>query len=400
MATPDARVAVNRIHAIDFVRGIVMIVMALDHVRDYFHFNSFLNNPTDLKNTTAALFATRWITHICAPTFILLAGTSAYLMGRKKTTKEISFFLFTRGLWLILAQLTIIRFGWNFDPLFHFNSHSIISAIGVSMIALSVMIYLPIQAVLAIGLVFVVGHNALDGIRFEDGSAADVLWSFLHVAKSYDLGNGYAFGIVYPFIPWTGVIALGYCLGRLFDNDYSSKRRKRILVGLGIQCVIFFFILRLSNIYGDPTPWSKQGNITGTIISFFNIEKYPPSLLYLAATLGIALILLGKMEDWKLWRAGWVSLFGRTAFFYYVLHIYTIHIFALIAVLITGHSWHSMVYYGTITAATEELKGSYGFNLAVVYLIWMSIVAFLYPFCVWWNRFKTSNKSKWWVSYV
>jgi uncharacterized membrane protein len=390
----------NRIDTIDFLRGLVMIIMAIDHVRDYFHFDSFLNSPTDLAHTTGPLFATRWITHICAPTFILLSGTSAYLMGKKKTRHEVSLFLFTRGIWLILVQLTIVRFGWNFDPLFRYNSLSIISVIGCCMLVLSALIHLPLKVILSIGLLFVIGHNALDSISFEEGTVMEVVWSLLHVCKTYDLGNGYTFAIKYPIIPWTGVMALGYCLGQFFDKGYSPEKRKRNLVIIGSVCLLMFFVLRFLNVYGDPEPWSTQDTFTRTIISFFNVQKYPPSRLYLGATLGIAFVLLGKMEDWNLKRFTWITLFGNVAFFYYVMHIYLIHVLATIAVVAMGYDWHSMIYAGAPANGTPELRGSFGFSLGMMYLVWMLVVALLYPLCVRWSKFKTAYKGKWWVSYV
>jgi uncharacterized membrane protein len=402
MSMPSARVqgTTSRVDTIDFLRGLVMIIMALDHVRDYFHFDSFLYSPTDLQHTTVALFATRWITHLCAPTFLLLAGTSTYFMCKRKGKKDVSIFLLTRGVWLIVLQLTLIRFGWNFDPLFHYNSHSIISVIGLCMIALSALIHLPWNGVLITGLTFVIGHNLLDGISFESGTIADVLWSFLHAAKTYQLGHGYSFSLIYPLIPWTGVIAVGYCLGRLYDDDYAVAERKKELLMLGGIALLTFFLLRYLNFYGDPTPWTSQQNMSTTILSFFNVEKYPPSLLYLCATLGIALIVLGLTEGRDLNRFQWVTLFGRVAFFYYVLHIFTIHTLALVAAVATGHPWQEMVYLGSKAAATEGLRGTYGFNLGVVYMVWMSVVLLLYPCCVRWNAFKEKNKGKWWTSYV
>jgi uncharacterized membrane protein len=374
--------------------------MALDHVRDYFHFDSFLYSPTDLQHTTVALFATRWITHLCAPTFLLLAGTSAYFMCKRKSKKDVSIFLLTRGVWLIVLQLTLIRFGWNFDPLFHYNSHAIISAIGLCMIALSALIHLPLKMVLIMGMAFIIGHNLLDGISFRNGTAADVLWSFLHVAKTYSLEHGYSFNVKYPLIPWVGVIALGYCLGRLYDDDYALAERKKRLIIFGAGSLLTFFVLRYMNFYGDPMPWTEQQNTSATILSFLNVEKYPPSLLYLCATLGITLIMLGVMEGRDLNRFQGVTLFGRVAFFYYVLHIFVIHAGALVAAVATGHPWLDMVYSGSNTDAAEGLRGTYGFGLGVVYLVWISVVLLLYPCCVRWNAFKMKNKGKWWTSYV
>ena len=390
----------TRIESIDLLRGMVMIIMAIDHVRDYFHFDAFLYSPVDLSQTSAGLFVTRWITHLCAPTFIFLAGVSTYFVAQRKTLNDTSFFLLSRGIWLVLLQLTLIRFFWNFDPLFHYNSNTIISTIGICMIVLSGLIYLRIRTIFFIGIIMVVGHNLLDGIYFKDGTLADVVWSFLHVQKSFDIGNGYSFTFLYPAIPWVGVMALGYCFGRLFNPDYSSKQRKNILSQLGILCLLVFITLRASNIYGDPVPWSKQAEFGTTIMSFFNLQKYPPSMLYLSATLGVSLLLLAAMEgkDLKRWRP--VTLFGNVALFYYVAHVLLIHLLAVVASVLTGHGWQAMIFTESIAKGTPQLNGSYGFSLWVVYLVWMLVVGILYPLCVYWNSFKLNNKKKWWVSYV
>jgi uncharacterized membrane protein len=213
----------SRIESIDLLRGIIMIIMAIDHVRDYFHFDAFLYSPVDISQTSAGLFFTRWITHLCAPTFIFLAGVSAYFVAQRKTRNDTSFFLLSRGIWLVLLQLTLIRFAWNFDPFFHYNSNTIISTIGICMIVLSGLIYLPMKTIFFTGLIMVAGHNLLDGISFEEGTLMDSLWSFLHVQKSFDLGNGYAFAVLYPIIPWVGVMALGYCF-EFFMTEVTPLR--------------------------------------------------------------------------------------------------------------------------------------------------------------------------------
>ena len=400
MTTLENSSQANRIESIDLLRGMVMIIMAIDHVRDLFHFDSFLYSPEDLSRTSAGLFFTRWITHLCAPTFIFLAGTSAYFVARRKTKKESTFFLLTRGLWLIVLQLTIVRFGWHFDPLFRYNGSSIISIIGICMIVLAGLIHLRISAIFFIGLALVVGHNLLDNISFSDGTFADVIWSFLHVSKSFDLGHGYRFSFLYPFIPWAGVMALGYCLGRLYDADFTSERRRELLLILGALSLFIFVGLRFINRYGDPLPWSVQPEWPFTLMSFFNLQKYPPSLLYLLATLGISLLLLGLLEGKKVTAWKPVSLFGKVALFYYVAHIYLIHLLAMAAAVLTGFSWRSMIFSGAVAKGTPELVGRYGFNLLQVYILWISVVLLLYPLCIFWNVFKIRNKEKWWVSYV
>ena len=389
-----------RVQSVDFLRGFVMIIMALDHVRAYFHYDSLIFSPTDLEQTTPALFATRLITHLCAPTFIFLAGTSAYFIAQRKTLKDTSIFLLTRGLWLVLLQVSLIQFAWNFDPAFHFLSSNIISTIGFCMILLSVVIHLNFKVILIFGIVMVAGHNTLDSISFESGSVKDVIWSFLHQRNFYTLGNDYSFRFLYPIIPWIGVMALGYCLGRLFDQGYATEKKKETLLTLGTVSLISFFILRSINIYGDPNPWTLQQKASFTILSFFNVEKYPPSLSFLGFTLGIALLLLGFLEGKNLdrWRA--IKLYGKVALFYYVAHIYMIHTVALVTVFLMGYPWQTMIFIGPHSQVHPMIKGNFGFSLGMTYLIWVNIVALLYPLCVYWNSFKIKNKSKWWVSYV
>ena len=390
----------DRVHSIDFLRGLVMIIMVLDHVRAYFHFDTFMFSPTDLERTSIAMFSTRFITHLCAPTFIFLSGAAAYFIAQRKTLKETSIFLLTRGLWLVLLQVTLIQFGWNFDPGFHYTSSNIISTIGFCMILLSFLIHLPFNSILVIGLFVIVAHNTLDNISFEHGSAMDVIWSFLHRRNDYVLDNHY-FRFLYPIIPWIGVMAVGFCFGRLYDQRFFIPNRKTLLLQLGGFSLVTFTLLRVFNGYGDPTPWTYQQEAGFTILSFLNVEKYPPSLLFICLTLGISVVLLGLLEGKNLDRLRPITLFGKVALFYYVAHIYTIHLLALLMVSLMGYPWQTMIFLqGPHNQAHPLIKGSFGFNLGVTYLIWISVVCLLYPLCVYWNALKIRNKSKWWVSYV
>jgi len=390
----------DRVQSIDFLRGLVMIIMALDHVRAYFHFDTFLFSPTDLDRTTPTIFATRFITHLCAPIFIFLAGTSAYFVAQRKTLKDTSTFLFTRGLWLVVLQVTVIQFAWNFDPGFHFTSSNIISTIGFCMILLSLLIHLPFNGILIIGIAIIVFHNTLDNISFESGSLKEIIWSFLHQRNLYDLGNNYSFRFLYPIIPWIGVMAVGFCFGRLYDQKYFPEKKKTLLLQMASLSLIVFFVLRTLNIYGDPVPWTYQKEAGIAVLSFFNLEKYPPSLLFICFMLGIALLLLGILEDKNLERWKPVTLFGKVALFYYVLHVYVIHLMALITVWVMGYPWQTMIFLKAHSQPHPLIKGHFGFSLGIVYLIWIAIVLALYPLCVSWNSFKIRNKSKWWVSYV
>ena len=390
----------GRIESIDLLRGAVMILMALDHVRDFFHFDSLIFSPTDLARTTPALFGTRLITHLCAPTFIFLAGASAWFIARRRTVSGASVFLVTRGLWLVLLQMTLIRFAWNFDPLFRYNSSNIISTIGFSMVALGALIHLPPRALLAVALALVLGHNALDRVSFSDGSAMDVAWSFLHVRKLYMLDATHSFLFLYPLVPWVGVMALGYLLGRLYDEDWSVERRRPVLAMLGAGSLAAFVLLRWVNIYGDPSPWAHQATPSLTAMSFLSLEKYPPSLDYLALTLGVALLVLAAVEGRSLERLRPVATFGKVALFYYVLHLFVIHLAASVAVARAGFPLRTMVFPGSQTTPSPLLKGKFGFTLAETWAIWACIVFLLYPFCAAWNSFKARHKAAWWVSYV
>lgn len=399
---PDTRIeaSTSRIESIDLLRGIVMVIMALDHVRIYFFYGTYLFSPTDLQHTTPGIFATRLITHLCAPTFILLAGTSAYFTAKRKTKEETAFFLLTRGVWLIVLQMTIVQFAWHFDPAFHHITSNIISTIGFSMVFLSLLIRLRLRTILITGLVIVLGHNLLDGITFDEGSLGDMIWSFFHVSKRFALANQYILQFNYPVIPWIGVIALGYCLGRLFDPDFSASERKKVIINWGIACLLLFVLLRSFNFYGDLHPWSRQETISKTVMSFLNLEKYPPSLDYLCLTLGISLLILATLEGRNLDRFRPITLFGNVALFYYVLHLFVIHLCAMLAVTVYGFPWQTMIFIDTPSKVSPLLKGNFGFNLFDTYLVWICIVAMLYPACRYWHSFKKRNKTKWWVSYV
>ncbi|HZI26001.1 MAG TPA: heparan-alpha-glucosaminide N-acetyltransferase domain-containing protein, partial [Chryseolinea sp.] len=275
-----------RIESIDLLRGIVMIVMALDHVRDYFHADAFLYDPTDLSKTSVALFFTRWITHFCAPVFIFLAGTSAFLIGLRKSKQELSVFLLKRGIWLMVLELTIVNFAWFFNVQFSLITLFVIWALGIGMIVLAAFIHLPFKAILAIGALMVVGHNVFDNFKVDGNGPAAILWSMVHQFQGFSLSESYFLFIGYPIIPWIGVMMLGYCFGTFYQTTYSQTDRKKILLYLGFSLIALFVLIRLINGYGDPHPWSMQPNPVFTVLSFLNVTKYPPSLLYVLVTLG------------------------------------------------------------------------------------------------------------------
>lgn len=383
-----------RIQSIDLLRGLVMVIMALDHVRDYFHWSAQMYAPLDLSQTTPAIFLTRWVTHFCAPVFMFLAGTSAYFVGQRKSKKQLSFFLLTRGLWLMFLDLTVIGLGWTFNihfPAFFFDT---LWALGVSMAVLSALIYLPYRIIITLGILIVAGHNLLDNIHVPGTDLKAFLWDELHDQAGPFNFYGHNVFTAYPVLSWIGIITLGYCFGALYKKDFGAGRRKKWLLLIGSGAIILFIIIRAINIYGDPQPWSSQKTGLFTFLSFMKVTKYPPSLLYTLITLGPAIIFLAFAEQPLNRFTKFISVYGRVPMLYYLVHIYLIHILAMLAVQLTGFGWKAMV-----TDFFPAVKG-YGFPLVVVYFIWIAIVLVLYPLCKWYDKYKTTHKEKWWLSYL
>lgn len=368
-----------RIVSVDVLRGLVMAIMALDHTRDFFSDTGF--NPRDV--TEPALFLTRWVSHMCAPAFIFLAGLSAFLYGLGRTTGDLSRFLFTRGLWLILIDFTLIKFGWRLEfDLFRMTG-GIIFVIGLSMITLAALVWLPRWAIAGLTFAIIAGHNLLDGIRAEELAGAPWAWHLLHEPGRIYLGDGALLYVLYPLIPWIGVMAAGYLLGPVMQLE--ARPRQWVLFQLGAAITLGFIVLRATNLYGDPAPWMVQGTWLGTLLSFLNCEKYPPSLLYLMMTLGPALLLLASFEHAKGSFARFLSIFGRVPFFYYVVHIYLIHLLAV----------------ATAFAMTGDFLRSpeIGIGLGGIYLVWLLVLVLLYPVCRWFAELKSSPRG-WWWSYL
>jgi uncharacterized membrane protein len=333
--------------------------------------------------TEPALFLTRWVTHICAPTFIFLAGLSAFLYGRGKNPGEVSRFLLTRGFFLILVDFTLIKFGWRFElDLFRVTA-GVIFVIGASMIVLAALVWLPRSAIAAAALVMIAGHNLFDGFGAAKLGEGAWAWHLLHERGSIPLGESVSLYVLYPLIPWVGVMAAGYALGPVMQR--APEARQRILFALGAGITIGFVLLRASNFYGDPAPWSVQANWLSTALSFLNCEKYPPSLLYLMMTLGPALMLLAAFEHARGVFARVLAIFGKVPFFFYVVHIYLIHALAVV----TGFAMT-----GVLTSTTGV-----GFGLPGIYLVWLLVLALLYPLCRWFAGLK-ERRSEWWWSYL
>ncbi|MEP7194969.1 MAG: heparan-alpha-glucosaminide N-acetyltransferase domain-containing protein [Saprospiraceae bacterium] len=390
----------KRIDSIDVLRGIAMIVMALDHVRDYFHISANVDDPLNLATTSPALFATRWITHFCAPIFIFLSGTSIYLQSLKKSKKELSLFLIKRGLWLVIVEFALVTLAWTFNPFYNVFIFQVIWTIGISMILLGVLIYIPYSFILGLGLILVCGHNILDHFEASANYSSNFVKDILHHGffTPYEIWKNHYALIVYAFPVWTGVMMLGYCFGIFFTNKFTKEARQKVFIRMGIGLLIIFVAMRYFNLYGDPSGWTSQKNYLFTFLSFINLDKYPPSLLYLFITIGPSIILLGYLEDVKNWATKPLQIFGRTAIFYYVLHIYLIHILATIAYFARGHSFSEVGNTGNFPFLFVVPGEGYG--LEIVYLIWVLLILLIYPLCKWYDGFKKSQVKKWWVSYV
>lgn len=397
LAEPKISLSKNlRVDSIDLLRGVVMIIMALDHVRDYFHADAFLYNPLDLSQTSVATYFTRWVTHFCAPVFVFLAGTSAYFVGKRKGRAALASFLLKRGIWLVVLELTVINFAWFFNIQFSFFALTVIWALGIGMILLGAAARLPYKAIFTIGLVLVLGHNVLDNVHVDGNSAGAVFYAVLHDFKAFQFENVLLF-VGYPILPWTGVMFLGYVFGKIYV-DFDASRRRRFLIRGSLIMIVGFVILRLLNVYGDPNPWTPQSTSTLTFLSFLNVSKYPPSLLYILVTLGPAFLFLAFTENWKNKVAEIVTRLGRVPMFYYVTHLYLIHVIGLVAAVATGFQVSDMVFNTWVTDS-PNLKG-YGFGLGIVYAVWAFVVVALLPACLWYDRYKINNKDKWWLSYL
>jgi len=387
----------NRIGSIDLLRGFVMVLMALDHVRDYFHYDAFQFDPTDLTQTNLALFFTRFITHFCAPVFVFLAGTSAFFVGQRLDKKSLSIWLLKRGVWLIFAEITIIKLAWFFQLNYGTILLMVIWVLGASMIFLAGFIHFPKKIMIILSLLAIAGHNAFDHFNPTGGLTSDA-WTLLHNAfNTIDFANFKLF-VAYPLIPWIFVMPLGYYFGELYLPSVQAELRIKRLLWLGFGLTATFILLRVINVYGDPYAWTLQSSLSFTIMSFFNLTKYPPSLLYLLVTLGPSFIFLAFAEKWKGKIMDALTIIGKVPMFYYIVHLYLIHLMALAAAVLTGFRASDMIVDFWVTLQ-PELKG-YGFNLGIVYVLWIALVMSLYPACNWYNTYKSNNRDKWWLSYL
>jgi uncharacterized membrane protein len=369
-----------RLDSIDVLRGVVMILMALDHTRDFFSNRGF--NPTDPASTTIPLFFTRWITHFCAPIFFLLTGTGAYLSLRRKSRRELSTFLVTRGLWLIFLELVVFRcFGWQFNFDYHVTVLNVLWALGWAMIVLSALVYLPAWLVTCFGAVMIATHNLFDGVQ-----SSNPLWTILHSPNFLVNTPRHIVVVPYALIPWVGVTAVGYGLGQVFRWD--SNRRERFLLRLGLAFTAAFLVIRGIDRYGDPLPWTTQKSAVFTVLSFLNTSKYPPSLLYLLMTLGPAMLVLWAVDGRTPGFLRPALTVGKVPMFYYLLHVPLIHLIAVIVCYARYGQAHWMFESDTLRNFPVSFPPGWGYSLPVVYMIWALVVLALYPLCSWFAELK------------
>ena len=384
LATPSPRS--QRLASLDAVRGLIMVVMALDHTRDFLGLKAFM--ATDLAKTTAPYFLTRWVTHFCASGFMLLAGAAAFLSGKSKPA--VSRFLLTRGIWLVFAELTFISVAWTFS--FARPSLAVIWALGWSMVALAALVWLPPRLLGGLAVATIALHNTLDGLHAGPlvdqggilaGTVTDWVITVLHQKNS---------PVIYPLVPWIAVMALGYTLGPLFRKE--PKARERTLLWLGLGLTAAFVLLRGLNLYGDASRWSVQATPQFTVLSFLNTTKYPPSLLYLLMTLGPLFLALAAAERLRGPVERVLVVFGRAPFFYYVLHLFLIH--ALAVALGVAQGFPVAAFFATFWKFPKE----FGLGLGAIYLAWAGVVVALYFPSRWFAGLKAKRRDWWLLTYL
>jgi uncharacterized membrane protein len=386
----------KRITSIDTVRGMVMMIMALDHVRDLMHIHSISQSPTDLTTTTPLLFFTRWITYLCAPIFVFLAGSSAYLtFKRKNNLSESREFLLKRGLWLMFLEFTVVNFGLYFDIGFHTLLFEVIATIGFGFIILGLSLKLSIRQIGIIGLVIVFGHNLITQLPLPPTSFLKTLLTPLFNPIAIPLFSDQVFVMGYPPIPWLGILLIGFASGHLFEME--EKKKERLFLKIGVTALVSFVILRFVNSFGDPVSWLSQKNSMLTFLSFMNVTKYPPSLLFSLVTLGAMFMLLAFTDHFNSHFNRIASVYGKVPLFYFIVHFYLIHLVTLAVLLLQGFQW-SQFEFATGTFGRPKV-GASGLELMPIYLIWVGVVLALYKPCLWYGKYKTEHR-KWWLRYI
>lgn len=388
----------QRIQSIDILRGVIMLIMALDHVRDFLHQGGAFSDPTNLKTTTPFLFFTRFITHFCAPIFVFLSGVSIYLVSTRRSKSELSSFLIKRGIWLVFVELVLISFAFSLNPLFNSFALQVIWVIGVSMILLGLLIWLPVRVIGAIGILLIVGHDLITTMTVAPNTIEDILLKVFFTARGtlFFLDKTHIVFDLYAILPWTGVMFLGYLFGTLYKSGYKPKNRKRFLLISSATLFALFIALRVVNGYGDPAPWAVQKSIVFTAISFLNISKYPPSLMYCCLTLSVGLLVLALTENVSGKVSGFFKTYGSVPFFYYILHFYLIRIITVIVFFLQGFKISQIITPNDPFLFTPP---GLGFSLGIVYLFWLGVILILYYPCKWFSKYKKTHL-QWWLSYL
>ncbi len=386
-----------RVQCVDALRGLVMIIMALDHTRDFFHSGAMTFQPDDLTRTTAVLFFTRWITHFCAPTFMFTAGLGAWLwLQRGRTKGELSSFLWTRGLWLVVLELTVLRFAFFFSLTEGSVMLTILWALGWSMVALGFLAHIPIRILAPLSIAVIVLHNLADSVRAAQFGGAAWIWNILHQNGAFRV-HGALVLVAYPLVPWIFVMAAGFCFGPILAMAPPMRRWWMVRIGLGMT--LAFIVIRAINIYGDPVRWSTK--IPGmTVLSFLRVTKYPPSLDFLLMTLGPALLLMAFFDRLTFTKTNPLIVFGRVPLFYFLLHFLLVHVLTIpFALVHYGRAAFLLNPTPNMGGAANLYPPAYGYPLWVVYAVWIGVVVMLYPACLWFGRLK-ARRSDWWLGYL
>lgn len=384
--TQPATHSAPRLASIDALRGSVMLIMLLDHVRDTFYLHRQVADPMDLDQVEPAMFVSRLLAHLCAPIFVLLTGLSAWLYGSRQANpkKAASLFLFKRGLFLIVLELTLVNFGWSFQLPPTVIYLQVIWAIGVSMVALSLMLWMPRTALAAVAIVIVVGHNLLDGVNLPVDSALGVVWAILHDRSWMQFGD-LSVRTSYPVLPWIGIIALGYVLGPWYGNATLSTQRQRQLLWAGWGLLVGFVVMRTVNIYGDA-PWQHYADSMTTVMSYFNLTKYPPSLLFVMFTLGVGLLTLRLFESPRVASSlAPVVNIGAAPMFFYLLHLYVLKFMYLAALEMFGRNHGD--YYGLNSVGALWLT-----SFVLIFVLYLPTRAFA--------KFKAKRRDLTWLRYL
>ena len=386
-----------RIRGIDTVRGIIMLIMTLDHTRDFLHFQGPQYAPLNMATTTEILFFTRWITHFCAPTFVLLSGVSAWLAGQKRSRGELVGFLFKRGIWLILTDLVVISLLFSLDPLYHSLVLEVLWAIGFGMILLALLVRLGASLALigGLGFLLVFGHNLLDGMRLPGNGVARTLLTLLLTGRgaTIPIDSHHMISLLYAALPWSGVLLIGYLFGSMYKPDFDAHRRKKVLLSAGCCLIGLFIVLRFINGYGDPFPWSTQRNASHTLLSFLNATKQPPSLVFLSMTLGPVLVLLALIEKAENRVTAFCTVYGNVPYFYFILHLVLLRLLYIGLLLTSG--------IGTQSDGNQLVWQAQGFGypLWAVYGYWVFVIVAMYLPCQWYGGYKRTHR-QWWLSYI